>query len=427
MDKVSISIIMPVYNPGIYFEECLQSIFAQTFTDFELICVNDASKDKLALQLLETYPNRYPNMRVLQMEQNVGAGESRNRGLQEAVGEYVIFLDADDVYAKEMLERMHGKCVEEDADVCICGYTWFDAQDIGKKTTYEWKPNILELEDWDNEKFFIYWAACPWNKLCKRDFLVDNNIFFQSLSSYNDVFFSFMVGKKAAKKAYITDLDLIKHRDNIPTQISATRDHRNLIYSVDFMINELKRQKKYDEIVKTQLMWYLIICSMGALKTCRDENKNREFYSMVRDCLERIPVTKDHSNLYTLYYNYTKLPYESRWFENKIDFFSKIRSYSEDLQKLFQRKNPLFLWGLGKRGEAFQKFCKEVNLNIDGVADIKNENIGSCTEFGNKIFSTYEIVKSNGCIVASNESIYNELIKMRLQADVINLEEYCPD
>ena len=427
MDKTAISVVMPVYNPGIYFEECLQSIFAQTFTDFELICVNDASKDKLALQLLETYQDRYSNMKVLHMEQNVGAGEARNRGLKEAVGEYVIFLDSDDVYAKELLERMYSKCVETDADVCICGFIRFDSQDEKREPIYEWKPDISKLEHKENESYLLYWSTGPINKLCKSSFLLEHNIYFQSLPSYNDTFFSLMIAKNAVKKAYITETNLVKYRRNISTQISANKDICNLIIAVDFMVNELKLRGQYDEMVERQLMKFLITRNLNAMKKCKDDNIIRECYLRMHDYLGHNPITINHSLLYCLYRNFMNKPYESRWFEDEIDFFWQLRAYSEELKELLQGKIPLYLWGLGKRGEAFQRFCKEESIDICGVADRKNENIGNCTEFGNKIFSTDEVMDSKGCIVASNEDIYGELIKMQLQADIINLEEYCPE
>lgn len=423
---MKISVIIPVYNPGVYFEECLQSVFAQTFTDFELICVNDASKDKLVLQLLETYRNKYSNMKVLHMEQNVGAGEARNRGFQVAVGEYVIFLDSDDVYAKELLERMYSKCEEMDADVCVCGYVNFDAQDEKREPISESKPNVSNLENSNKEKYLLYWDTSPWNKLCKRNFLLENNIYFQSLSSQNDVFFSLMVAKYAVKKAYITETNLIKSRRNIPTQITANKDICNVIYAVDFMVNELKLRNQYDDIVKRQLMSLLFAYGTVDMKLCKNEEKSREFYLLMQDYAKRNPIGKDHSILYIKYHNLMELPYESRWFENSMDHFWQLRAYSEELKELLQRKTAVFLWGLGKRGEAFQRFCKEEDIEICGVADKKNENIGNCTEFGNMIFSTDEVMDRNGCIVASNIEIYNELVKMRLQADVINLEEYCP-
>lgn len=427
MRPTKISVIMPVYNPGIYFEECLQCIFAQTFTDFELICVDDASRDELILKTLEDYQNKYSNMKVLHLEQNVGAGEARNRGFKEAVGEYIIFLDSDDVFAKEMLEKMYSKCVETDADVCMCGYIDFDAQDENREPIYERKLDISKLEDSNNEEYFVYWDTSPWTKLCKRNFLLANNIYFQSLSSQNDVFFSLMIAKYAVKKVYLTETHLIKARKNIPTQITANKDICNLIYAVDYMVKELKLRNRYDDIVRRQLMHLLFLAGIDAMKRCGNEKKRREFYLLMQEYVRRNPMEKDYSILYTKYRNFIDLPYESHWFENKMNYYWQLRAYSGEIKELLQGRATVFLWGLGKRGVAFQRFCKETGIRICGVTDRQNENIGNFTEFGNKIISTDEVMGSEGCIVASNKEIYNELIEMQLRTDIIDLEEYCPN
>ena len=423
MDKVIISVIMPVYNPGIYLEECLESVFAQTFADFELICVDDASKDDLTLKILESYQDRYDNMKVLHLKQNVGAGEARNRGFKEAVGEYVIFLDSDDVYAKELLERMYSKCVETDADVCICGFIRFDSQDEKREPIYEWKPDILKNEK--RENYLCLWAKVPYNKLCKKSFLLEHGIYFQSLSSGNDVFFSLMIAKTAIKKAFILDTRLIKSRKNIPMQISANRDSRNLVHAVSLMRETMKQRNQFDDILHKQLVTFLIFGGFDQIKQCSNENINRECYYLMQQYLRENIVTADHKVLHTLHCNIMERSYESRWYEPGIDFLWELRLYSDEIKKNVENKK-FFLWGLGKRGEAFQQFCKEEGIDIFGVTDRKNLNVRCCTEFGNKIFSKDDVVNSAEIIIASNENIYNELVEMELRADILNLEKYCP-
>ena len=89
MDKINqtkISIIAPVHNTGIYLEEALESIFVQSFQDFEVICVDDASSDRLTRAILQKYQSLHESMRVIWLRENVGAGEARNIGFAEAKG-----------------------------------------------------------------------------------------------------------------------------------------------------------------------------------------------------------------------------------------------------------------------------------------------------------------------------------------------------
>ena len=115
-----ISIIMPVYNTGKYLGEALESIFSQSFLNFELICVDDSSNDELTKNILQTYQKQHENMQVIWLENNVGAGSARNIGFSKAKGEYTIFLDADDIFSKEFLEKMYQNIDVNHADVCRC-------------------------------------------------------------------------------------------------------------------------------------------------------------------------------------------------------------------------------------------------------------------------------------------------------------------
>lgn len=426
MEQKEISIIMPIYNTGIYLEECLESLFAQTFQKFELLCVNDGSTDNLTLQLLECYQNKYSQMKVIDLGQNVGAGEARNRGFKEAAGKYVIFLDSDDIYAKEFLEKMYSESIKIDADVCECGFIRFDSKDKGREPIDEWRPNVFKLENRKSKSYFLSCAMRPTNKLCKKDFLLEHNIYFQSLSSCNDVFFSLNIAKKAERKAYIIDSKLVKVRINISTQISANRDSRNLVYAVNLMEKMMKQEDEYDEFVNKQLVAFLIFGGLYEMKKCRDENKNRECYLMMRSYLQKNSLICDDKILYSLSNNILNLPFESHWFEPEIDYLWELRLYSKELTDILQIKKEIFLWGLGKRGNAFQQFCQETGINIVGVTDKMNINVGNYTKYGNKILHTKNVFDQVGIIVASNEDIYDELIRMHLQSDILNLEKYCP-
>ena len=102
---VKISLIIPIYNEEKYLEECLDSVLNQTFTDFEIICINDGSTDS-SLKILEKYKSISDKLKVITQE-NRGLGHARNRGLEIAKGEYICFLDGDDWLAKEAFEKLY--------------------------------------------------------------------------------------------------------------------------------------------------------------------------------------------------------------------------------------------------------------------------------------------------------------------------------
>ncbi len=101
----TISIIMPIYNSALYLRSCLESIIKQTVTDFELICINDGSTDN-SLIILKEYANKDTRLKIITKE-NSGAADCRNLGLSEAIGQYCIFLDSDDLFSMYLLEKLY--------------------------------------------------------------------------------------------------------------------------------------------------------------------------------------------------------------------------------------------------------------------------------------------------------------------------------
>ena len=151
MNQIKISIIIPVYNTGVYLEEALDSIYAQSFREYEVICVDDSSEDLLTRKILNNYQRKYKNMHVIRQKINVGAGEARNIGFLRARGEYVIFLDADDVFKEIFLEEMY-RCIRvNNADVCICGHEEFYIRDRIKYNWPIWNPDKENVNDDSSE------------------------------------------------------------------------------------------------------------------------------------------------------------------------------------------------------------------------------------------------------------------------------------
>ena len=120
MEKIAISCIVPVYNVEEYVPHVAEGLIKQTLKNIEIIFVDDASTDG-SLKILEKYEKEYKNIKVLRNKENLGAGETRNHGLRAARGEFVIFLDADDIFSEKLLEKLYHQAVSYDAD-CVIYY-----------------------------------------------------------------------------------------------------------------------------------------------------------------------------------------------------------------------------------------------------------------------------------------------------------------
>lgn len=115
-----ISIVIPAYNIEAYISDTLDSVFAQTYTDIEVIAVDDGSTDKTGL-LLDGYAEKEPRLRVIH-KQNGGVTKARLDGIRAAKGEYIGFVDGDDLIDVDMYERLYNNAIKYSADISHCGY-----------------------------------------------------------------------------------------------------------------------------------------------------------------------------------------------------------------------------------------------------------------------------------------------------------------
>lgn len=120
-----ISIIMPAYNAAHYIEEAIQSVLKQTYTDWELLIIDDCSTDQTR-EIAESYAHAYPNIHYHRNKENCGAAETRNYGITLASGEWIAFLDSDDCWAQKKLELQIRTAQEKQAQFLFTGSAFID-------------------------------------------------------------------------------------------------------------------------------------------------------------------------------------------------------------------------------------------------------------------------------------------------------------
>lgn len=125
-----VSVVVPIYNVAEYLPKCIESILAQTYPDYELILVNDGSKDN-SPEIAEEYAKKDPRIKVIH-KPNGGLSDARNEGMKYATGKYVSFIDSDDFIEPDMLEKCVNAMHADDADMVIFDYYQY-YQATGKK------------------------------------------------------------------------------------------------------------------------------------------------------------------------------------------------------------------------------------------------------------------------------------------------------
>ena len=203
MEKDLISVIVPVYNIEKYLPRCIDSILNQTYKNWEVIFINDGSTDN-SLKILEEYKKRDERIKIID-KKNAGSGAARNDGLESSEGEYIAFLDSDDWYEKNFLEKLYNNLVENNSDVAMCNpkMTYNDMSKDKKINTYFF--NEIELNKTPEKILGILAMPVVWNKLYKKDIIVKNRIRFPNYSFCEDVEFLYKIFLYVNKVSKIED------------------------------------------------------------------------------------------------------------------------------------------------------------------------------------------------------------------------------
>lgn len=130
MEKNLVSIIVPVYNSEKFLEDTIRTIEEQTYTKWELIFVNDCSKDK-STKIIEEKIKENSKIKLINLKQNSGAATARNIGIDNAKGQYIAFLDADDLWNKEKLEKQIKFMKEKECAFSFTDYEFANEEGIG--------------------------------------------------------------------------------------------------------------------------------------------------------------------------------------------------------------------------------------------------------------------------------------------------------
>ncbi|MBR5438191.1 MAG: glycosyltransferase, partial [Clostridia bacterium] len=232
---LKVSVVIPCYNVEKYINQCIDSILAQTLTDFEIICVDDGSTDG-TVDILRRYAEADSRVRIIE-QKNQYAGVARNNGLAAAQGEYVIFLDSDDFFHPEMLEKTCGAADEAQADAVVFGFRRFDdrkqeffpraelpRRDLVIAAGVDADSQCFSATDVPNDIFRIT-SPAPWTKLFRRSFVEKTGLQFQALPNSNDFFF-ILSALSLAERITLVSEDLTYYRVNMSTSIQGSK-HKN--------------------------------------------------------------------------------------------------------------------------------------------------------------------------------------------------------
>lgn len=172
-----ISVLIPVYNAQKYIKSCVDMLSKQTFSDIEIICLNDGSTDN-SVEILQQLATQEKRLKIVTQE-NGGVAVARNRLIQEAQGKYIAFVDADDKVLPEYLEKLYVAAEKEQADISKCFFQEIDENDVCSAANCSSRFYMRPDDTWQARFSAGYYDSVVWGKLFRRTFLIENKLQFR--------------------------------------------------------------------------------------------------------------------------------------------------------------------------------------------------------------------------------------------------------
>lgn len=288
-----LSIIVPIYNVESYLKKCIESILNQEMNDYELILIDDCSTDT-SLNIAKQYKNR-SNIKIIEKKKNSGLSDTRNIGLKEAKGKYILFLDSDDYIEGGSLSMIQNLiCTQNRPDIIYFGFYEENENIIEKKYGYRSTKNHLysgtEFAKSELLQRNLYAAACF--GVYNREFLVLNNLFFKVGIFHEDELWTPQVVIKAdtiytSEYAYY---HYVRRRNSITRRTDKTQNGIDLINSckeLDCLLNLIDDHQLYKLMNNHIAMLYMKAMSEGKLFRKEKRKYIDRFYPLKKTCFNK--------------------------------------------------------------------------------------------------------------------------------------------
>jgi CDP-glycerol glycerophosphotransferase len=287
-----LSVVLPIYKVQGYLRQCLDSLLDQSFTDIEIVAIDDRSPDHSG-EILAEYADRDPRVRVVSLAQNVGLGHARNAGLAQATGEYVWFVDSDDWLAAGALAAVADRLHATDADVLVVGYDrvpWDGevvTRDVNEALAQA--PETFTLESWPPILNILHVA---WNKIVRRDLLVKLGFQFEQ-GWYEDVSYTYPV-LVAAERVSTLPITCVHYRQRRTGAITRTVGDRHFeifdhwAHALALVDQYSDRAEALRPLLFRRMIWHFLVVLRSPDRVPR-ESRRRFFKRMNEEYHRYLP------------------------------------------------------------------------------------------------------------------------------------------
>ena len=281
-----ISIIIPIYNVENYLRNCLESIQNQKFQDFEVIMVDDGSKDASAI-IAKEYEKRNPTKYRYFFQTNKGQGAARNSGITHAKGDYLAFIDADDYIHDDFLKVLYDNLLKYDADISICGvYRFWDNGALSSNLITNDGERVVD----DIHSYLQFGSFSVWNKIYKRALF--EGLSFPENMKFEDFALMPRIIERS-KRLISTERKLYYYRWNPTSTTNSVSIQPDILKAQYILENDAFSERNPDLItiffvrqVMGTYLWSLQLTGEGIIET----------KSIVYDALQKYPNIKNYMN-----------------------------------------------------------------------------------------------------------------------------------
>lgn len=357
--RVRISVILPVYNVEKYIVDALESIIKQTIglEHIEVIMVNDCSTDKSG-EIIEEYAAKYDNFKAIHLPENSGAaGKPRNKGIDQATGEYIMFLDPDDYYADDACEILYNRIVKDDGDIAFGRYMFLHDPPIISDNFFGERKELTIRNIEENPKILEI-PPSLWSKIYKKSFIINNSIKFPEGIPGQDLVFVSEAYLKAKKIIFLNDIVILYYRFRHDEDISITykRKKKEMLgllkaYKLTCSIFNLLDYEKYFSIVIGNHLPYW----------------TRHFILSDLSSEEMIEILKESELLFDKYKEYGLIPKE-KFMVDLFELFHK-QKYKESVLVIKALKEFLI------EKDKLENYIKSIKISYEEQLIEKNQQL----------------------------------------------------
>ncbi len=437
---MKVSIIIPVYNVEKYLKKCLDSAINQTWRDIEVIVIDDASPDHCR-DMIKQYEQTYPKiMKAIYLEHNLCQGGARNKGLEIATGDYVLYLDSDDYIDETMCEKLITEAQKTDADIVYCDvYREFEEEGRKAWSSYQFAE---EMGDMTEEKIRLQLLnyGYVWARLIRTELLKKNHILFPEHKKYEDFAFMPLVVMYAHRTAYVKKpLYYYNIREQSVMTTRNAQHHTDMVDAGELVYEELKKRGfgRYADMMRA-------IAYYKAVKLIVDKNDEPDEEYIYQ--LAQVMKEEYHPPVKELYLAHdpieiqimesaqrsrqelTEKIKEHAFAEANVDYTHFYEIFQEEISGIFHQYagKRIAIWGYGKKGKCLLNVIHSCGMRPEYILDKNKALQGTVLETGETIKGYEDVCNSVDVVIVVNRNYFSaieaEIRERNAAIEICNLD-----